>query len=352
MPLKVRPRKGCAHLYLRGTVRGVHVYETTGTDDAEIADAIRIQREAEILKRSVFGPGATVKFPEAAVAYLAAGGDPTYLGTEDEETGEWSGLIGYFKDALIADIGQTEADAAATKLYPGTKPSTKLRCCYVPLRAVLTHAAKQKWCSAPMIESPTVDLVVTKFSSPERLEKLLPHCYPKLRRFVMMDAYTGGRLSEILRVNWDTDVMLARRTIMLWQTKTKQRAVYIPDPLLIELSSVPEEKRHGPMFDWRQKTSVHRPLKNACKRAGVEYLPPHQQGRHTYAQWMVDFAGADLKSLMDAGGWESVQSVIRYLHVTPGRAAKEAEKFPHLVHRTCSPEVKPVKDRRKKAKSA
>ncbi len=57
------------HYYLRGTVRGVQVYETTKTESQELADAIRIGREKEILERSIYGPTATVTFEEAAITY-------------------------------------------------------------------------------------------------------------------------------------------------------------------------------------------------------------------------------------------------------------------------------------------
>ena len=332
MPLKlVRvPHKNSDNWYLRGTIRRKRIFETTGTDDKEAAEIIRIKRESELLQRSIFGASATITFQEAAVSYLEHGGEAKYLG-EEQPDGSWSLLIGHFWEKPLGMIGQDEADKAAAKLYPGTKAATRIRHCYGPLKAVLMHAAGRKWCGLPAFDCPEVDEVVTRFSSPERLEKLLPHCAPKLRRFVVMLAYTGGRLSEILSVDWDKDVFLARRTIMFWKTKTKQRPVHIPDPLLIELSVVPEAERHGPMFDWSDKCGPHKPLRTACKRAGVEYLPPHQQGRHTYATWMVDYAGLSLKELMEAGGWTSVQSVIRYLHTTPGKAAKQSEALPNVV---------------------
>lgn len=349
MPLKLVRRKGSAHHYLRGTVRGQRIFETTGTDDRKAADAIRVQREAQLLKRSVFGPGATVTFAEAAVSYLAAGGEATYLGTQDEKTDKWSLLLGRFYDDNVGAIGQDEADRAAQEIYPGTKASTRIRCCYAPLKSVLNHAAQRKWCPPPAIENPAVEAVVTRYSSPERLAKLLPECAPKLRLFVMVSAYTGGRLSEILRIDWDRDVFLARRTIMLWKTKEQQRAVYIPDPLIEDLAAVPEAARRGPMFHWSDKTHVHKPLKAACKRAGVEYLPPHQQGRHTYATWLMDYGEVGLKGLMDAGGWTSVQSVMRYLHVTPGKAARQADKFPgaKVVQNASSVPAESIKQPRK-----
>ena len=51
MPLKITQRHGSANWYLRGTVRGVAVDETTGTHDRKRAEEIRIKRESEILDR-------------------------------------------------------------------------------------------------------------------------------------------------------------------------------------------------------------------------------------------------------------------------------------------------------------
>ena len=49
MPLKVVRHSKSSNLYLRGTVRGIQVYETTGTDREELAEEIRIKREVELL---------------------------------------------------------------------------------------------------------------------------------------------------------------------------------------------------------------------------------------------------------------------------------------------------------------
>lgn len=342
MPLRlIRYPKRSPHWYIRGTVRGEAVFETSGTDDKEAADAIRIKRESGILDRSIFGKGATVTFAEATVSYLAAGGEARFIGEWDAATNTGALLVGHFAFTPIAQIGQAEADAAADKLYPGTLAATRKRSVYVPICAVLNHAARKKWCARPMISHPSVPMPVTNWSSPERLEKLLPHCKPQMRRFVMVGTYTGARLSEILRIDWDRDVSLQLRAIVLRKTKNgEMRTVHIPDPLLIELARVPAEDRHGPMFKWTNKVSVYVPLQNACKRAGVEYLPPHQQGRHTYATWLRSYAGLDLVGLKEAGGWKNIQSVVRYAHVTPGEAARAADRLPS-VHNPCSALVVP-----------
>lgn len=341
MPLRlVRYPKRSPHWYIRGTVRGQAVFETSGTDSREAADGIRIKLESKLLDRSVFGPGAAVTFLEAAVSYLENGGEGRFVAK----------LVDQLGPTLLSEIGQDEADRAAKALYPNAGPATRKRQAYVPLCAVLNHAAKRKWCAVPKIEHPKVKIPQTRWSSPERLEKLLPHCAPKLRRFVLMSVYTGARLSEVLALDWDRDVSLSERVILFRKTKNqKQRAVRIADPLLVELANVPAKDRHGRMFDWADKRCVYVPLQNACKRAGVEYLPPHQQGRHTFGSWLRIYAKRDVRGIMEDGGWESVQSVIRYLHTSPGESATAIDKLPS-VQNPCSDVVTPSKTMKKKAK--
>lgn len=343
MPLRlVRFPKRSPHWYIRGSVRGQAVFETTRTHDKDAAEALRIKREAQLLQRSVFGPGATVTFLEAAVSYLDDGGEARFI----------QPLVDHFGTTPLCQIRQDETDAAAKRLLPNAGPATRKRHVYGPLCAVLNHAARKGWVNPPRIQHPTIPVPSTKWSTPERLEKLLPHCGPDLRRLVMLLTYTGARLSEALGVDWDRDVNLAQRTIILPKTKNgKMRALHIPDALLIELAAVPEKERHGQLFTaWSDKRHVHKPLRTACRRAGVEYLPPHQQGRHTYATWLRMFAGLDLKGIMEAGGWDSVQSVARYAHVSPGEAARAADKLPS-VQNQCNSVVDHIKPRATKRKT-
>lgn len=344
MPLKLTRRKGSSHWYIRGTVRGEAIFETTGVEEAKAAETIRIRREGELLQRSIFGVGATLTFLEAAVAYIDDGGEDRFLGELDEATGKWTLLIGHFASVPVHKIGQDEIDAAAKKLYPDAANATRKRQVYVPMAAVLHHAERKTKVPVPKLHHPRVPKAETKWSTPDRFAKLLQHCSPKIRRLVIFLAYTGGRISELLRVDWERDVFLSQRIVFLRRTKNgKPRPVHIPDPLLIELASVPEGERHGRVLPWwRARQAVYKPLRRACRLAGVEYLPTHQQGRHTYGTWMRQFGGLDLKGLMDAGGWDSLQSVERYAHVVPGEAARAADRMPGIgaddVQIACSPD--------------
>ena len=93
---------------------------------------------------------------------------------------------------------------------------------YIPMSAVLRHAARKGWCAMPLLQHPRVKPPKTKWSTPERLARLLPHCSPKLRRLVVFLTYTGARISEALRVDWEADVQdLGTHSIGAAQGKTQ-----------------------------------------------------------------------------------------------------------------------------------
>ncbi len=352
MPLRLVRRKGSSHWYIRGTVRGHAVFETTGTDDSEAAEAVRIRREGALLERSIFGPGAAVTFPEAASSYIAAGGEAKYLGRCDRKTGKWSGLIGEFLQTPVGSIGQVEADAAASKLYPGTSAATRARQVYGPIKAVLNHAADKWHISVRRIRNPKIGRKPVEWASPDYVKQLLRHCAPGLRRFVVLIVYTGERLEQAVGIDWDRDVDLSARLITFRKTKNgEMRTVHIPDPLLIELAAVPENERHGPVFRWSHKTHVRRPLMTACKNAGLPYLSPHKLGRHTHATWLRRYAGRDLKGLMADLGWKSINSAARYAHVVAGETADAVDRLPH-VQNACTANAATPKDRRIRKKIA
>jgi hypothetical protein len=352
MPLQLKRYANRTNWYIRGSVRGQAVFETTGTDDHAIAEACRIKRESELLHRSIFGAASSITFVEAAVSYLEAGGEARYLGKQDKATGQWSLLIGHFQKTPIGHIGQPEADEAAKKICPKSGNATRKRQVYAPLCAVLNHASAKWKVRIEKIRHPKVKPTTVKWATPEYVTTLLPHCTPNLKLFVLTIVYTGARLSEALRLRWETDLDLTTRTLTLGRTKNgEMRTAHISEALLAELKKTPEQDRKGRLFRWSHKSHVRMPLQTACKRAGLPYLTPHQLGRHTYATWLRRYAQRDLRGIMEDGGWKSINSVIRYTHVVPGETAKAVDKLPS-VQIPCGEKFKPRKERRLRKKIA
>ena len=304
--------------YMRGTVFGVSVDASTGTHIKAIAAKVAATKEEEIIERRGAAPGWT--FLDAAESHVEFGGDGRFLGK----------LAEHFDKMPIEEIGQEETDAAARHLYPGRTAATIRRQVYVPVKAVLNHAAKRKRCEPPMIDSPKVRQKETRWAEPDYVMALLPHCKPKLRRLVIFLVYTGRRITEVVNLDWE-DIHLQRCSAMLYRTKNDEAfSVNLPPPVIAMLSETPEHARKGSVFGYKSKSSVYGPLQNACKAAGLEYLTPHQLGRHTFATWLLN-NGNDIKTVQMAGGWKSLAAASRYLHVTPSQAAKASNNLPDVT---------------------
>src|SRR5262249_48619694 len=79
VPIRIVRRPKSPHWIMRGTLRGIRLEESTGTDDKRAAEEIRAKREAEILAESVYGRRVTATFASAALSYLENGGSKRFL---------------------------------------------------------------------------------------------------------------------------------------------------------------------------------------------------------------------------------------------------------------------------------
>lgn len=153
MPLKLVQRKGSDFYYIRGTVRGQSLFESTGTRDREVAEAIRIKTESRLLNESVHGKKALITFEEAAESYIASGGSERFLIKVSPSTGKVSGIVAHFRGKLLKDLTQSDLDAAARILFPTASAETRNRQCYTPFIAVWNHAAGNQWAEVGPMEA-------------------------------------------------------------------------------------------------------------------------------------------------------------------------------------------------------
>ena len=142
MPLKLVKRGKI--WWMRGTVRGVPVYESTKTDNEDGADMVRIATEWRILQETVLGKKAVKTFEDAVVSYLKSDGSERFI----------SGLRKQLGNRRLHDIAQNDLDEAARKLYPTAQPETRNRQCYTPFIAVWNHAVKNGWADVRMWQRP------------------------------------------------------------------------------------------------------------------------------------------------------------------------------------------------------
>jgi integrase len=326
MPLKLYQRPGHDIWYVRGTVRGIHCYETTGTSDRVQAETYRATREARLYEEAVFGRRATATFAEAALSYLQfeTRSDRTKFVTKK--------LVEHFGKRLLDQIDQGAADTAVTAIVGNdAAPATKRRAIYTPLAAILNHAASRKWCDRPKFAKPAVPKGRTEFLTPDEAIRLISVAAPHLQPLLHFCLCTGARVSEALDLDW-TDVDLGASRVRFRDTKNGlDRIAALPEAAVMTLANLP--RRTGSVFprdDGEPYANTNRQIGGqfraawltALKRAGItRHLTPHDL-RHTWASWFYAVS-KDPLLLKAEGGWQSIVMVERYVHLLPSHFIPE-----------------------------
>lgn len=350
MPLKLTRRPGSDNWHMRGTVRGARVFESTGTGDKRIAEEVKAQRERELFERALYGAERVVTFAEAAASYLEA---------EDRAPSTCARvarLITHFGTVKLREVDQVALDRAYRALCrPDAAGATKVRSVLTPLRAIMEHAAKRRWCQRPAFETPNVAKVSTDFLLPAQATALVQAASPHIRPLLVFLIGTGCRMSEALDLTWDaTDLRGARARV--WQKQGNERQVDLPPVVVAALASLPH--REGNLFRppvRSEKGRMVQPARyvdtgresggqiatawaRACRVAGLPgrmveakrpyfapELGPHAL-RHTWASWHQVMHRDPLR-LMHAGGWSSLAMVQRYAHLMPEAYADECRAW-------------------------
>jgi integrase len=331
MSIRLVRRPKSPHWIIRGTIRGIRIEESSGTDNKKIAEEIRAKREAELLAESVYGRRATATFAQAALSYLEQGGSKRYLNE----------IITHFGTTPLAQIDQDAIDRGARKLYPDAANSTRVRQFYVPVSAVLTHAARRGWCSKLIIERPKTPPGRNRWITLAEANRLIEACAEHLQVLVIFLIYTGARVGEALWLDW-RQVDLKRGHVVFPKTKNGDaRGVPLHPRVVAALANLPH--REGEVFRRPDGFAYERPddeddenrsagsriktaFKGACKRARIVDFHPHDC-RHTFATWHY-VHNRDLTALMRLGGWRDIKSVIRYMHVNVDELRNTIDRLP------------------------
>lgn len=305
MPLELKDRKGV--WYLRGTVRGIRVYESTKTREREIAEAIRAKREAELSQESVFGKKAVVTFDTAAKSYIDAGGTSKYLIEEGKTSGVVKGLVVYFKGVKLHTIRQSDLDAAAKKLFPNVGPATRNRQCYTPFIAVWNHAAAdaRQWAEPRRWERPRVSKGTAIRVKAQRAGTR-PVSYDHAWRFVsamspaaamVMTAlfYTGMRPIELFALE-AAEVNVKGRWIVVLSSKTGEARGIPMHEMLVPLFEAisarggmafrTHRNEPYPITDDETKGQLSSAIRGARKRSLIKDVSPYT-ARHTVSTQLI-----------------------------------------------------------------
>lgn len=309
MPLEIwqpDPETGIWHV--KGSIGGQRIRRSTRTDDRKAAKAAMRAFEREFWESRAAGKKKVVPFEDAVASYKRAGGDGRFTDP----------LVLHFAGWPVSDIMQGHVEDAARSLYPGRKPATWNRNVVTPVRAVLNHASERGWCAPVRFRVFKEEKVERRAVDRDWLDAFMAHAEPRLAALALFMFQTGARIGDALAVRWE-EVQGRRAT---GETKTGRREYVLSRELMLRLEAlrrVEPVSSEGPavsslVFGWQQRWSVYAPWKAVCERAGIEYVPPHQAGRHSFATEMIVRRKVDPHTTARLGGWASTRMLDRYAH--------------------------------------
>jgi integrase len=321
--LKLTRRDSGGNWYLRGTVAGVLIYESTRTRHRGTADALRRRREHEIGERHALGKARSLTFAEAALSYMQSGGEGRYLAR----------ILEHFGPDLLADqIGNSEVNRAARALYPTAQDSTINRQLITPIRAVQRHAAGG-------IRSRKISDARVRWLTVAEAAALVAAAVPRVRPLLLFMLGTGARPGEALALQ-RKDLHLSTGQAFFAHDQGRQskggapRMVVLPPPTLAALRAA-DLPDMGAVF----RTPKGRPyvirahgggqIQSAFGTArdlaglGGDVVP--YTLRHTWATWHSAALG-DFGALMDQGGWSKPDMAQRYRKIAPASLPGDLER--------------------------
>ncbi|WP_044536564.1 site-specific integrase [Bradyrhizobium sp. LTSP885] len=320
--LKLTERHGSPYYYLRGTVRGTSIDESTRIPlvNKVAANDYRINREKELLEESIHGKRLTTTFSQAALHYLENGGRQTY---------RLADIIEHFGTTKLSKIGLVEIEAGAIAVFPTMQPASRRAHYYTPLSAIFTHAFERGWCEKKTLEWPDINESIVRWLTKEEANRFIDEGH-HIKPLLIFLFYTGARISEAMNLQLN-DLDLDRRHVQFVGTKNvlgngKIRSRGVPlhprvvealrEMLAVHRPNGGDVFRRADGSEYPKHTRASDKIKvvfwRACERAGIENFRIHDT-RHTWATWHYQ-ANRDLGALQKLGGWSTIEMVLRYAH--------------------------------------
>jgi integrase len=267
------------------------------------------------------------------IMYEADGGDSRF---NDK-------LLRHFGKMRVQDITGPAIREAARRLYPNASFATWNRQVITPTRAIINRAADAGHCRPIRVRQLTAKDRGINLPPPyeatavcrEWIDAFREHASNRyLAALALFMFTTATRIGEATLIE-PGDLWLQQKLIFSPAviTKNGERAkIYLTNEMVIELANLPPRKER--VFGYVSRHSVYGPWKTTCRRAGMEYVPPHQAGQHSFATEMITRNGKPVATTADLGRWKDRRTLHdRYAH---GEGHSEAieQVFASKLHYT------------------
>lgn len=310
-------RKGNKDFLARIVVDGKR-YEKVLTSCTTKSAAHQRAMELELELQAQTAPDAQedVTFRQAAYLYakwrkIDLDASPfIYAENERVELRRINRLIGVLGDKSVKAIKIADFVDAAEVLHPNAKPQTQNRQVMRPAASVMHYASKNGYCAWLRVKLFDEPKPVTRSVTGTTEAQLMDAPLDAMQRLLITWLFLQGtRITQTLNVTWD-HIDLQRQVYTIYNKKAHQEE---EKPITAEvfelLCMIPEIERHGKLWPWTHRTSVHWWLRPLTKTLGVKFTC--HMARHTLGKKLSD-AGFSLRVIMDTLGHMDAKSSIRY----------------------------------------
>ena len=290
--------------------------KSTRTDDKKLAEAMAAKWQQESFMEQHFGAIPDTPFHAGLLRYAEEKQRENPEGYAASLKYQLQRLLDHFDGMTLADIDSKVLHDYAALRRRTIKEATLHRELAV-VRAIL-NMAKREGRLARVPEFPKVKLPKgrCRWLTVEEEKRLLKAAAPHLRLLIMVALDTGGRRSELLKLNW-RNVDLANNRVLFVETKNgEDRSVRLTNRARAILEHLGPHDT-GPVFTYQGKSmsDVTTSFERARKVAGLEDVRFHDL-RHTFASRLVQ-QGVPLYEVMQLTGHKSLVMVQRYAHLAP-----------------------------------
>jgi integrase len=305
-----------------------YIRESTGaSEEGGASDWISERATAEIRRHLLGEQARPLTFNDIVMLYSPTPEMAKHLVPIVAEIGTM--LVKDITPKLIRDLGK--------KLYPNNATDTWRRWVITPARAVINNAHDDGKCPPISIKGYSEEERIAqdkKRKKPSRLERkpgswewLLQFRQHASRRHGALAFFmftTGARIGQSCRMHPDHHLDLQNGRVCVPGAKGHDdRWIEIPTELVVELANLAPKTPRGwdrkranlRVFGWASKDGPRKGWMQACKKAGIDYLPPHSAGRHGFGQEMNVRQAVDEKAAGKFGGWSDTALMKRtYTH--------------------------------------
>lgn len=317
--------------WVKITCHGRIVQKSTGTADKVKAQEYHDKLKAALWEQEKLGTRPRYSWNEAVIRWIA---ETQHKASQHDDKMHLRWLDAHLEGAALIDINRDKLDTIVKARLQGQVSNATVNRMLALIRAILRKAALEwEWIDRipkiRLLPEPTRRVRWLTREEAQQLIALLPKHLAAMARFSLE---TGLRQANVTGLQW-SQVDVIRRCAWIHPDQAKARKA-IAVPLSIEAVAVIREQlgQHTTyVFTYRGEpiTQVStKAWRKALEKAGITDFRWHDL-RHTWASWHVQ-AGTPLHILQELGGWESVEMVRRYAHLSSEHLAEYVDRRPGL----------------------